>query len=185
VPLELNLDNIPASLHEQPQWVCWKYIRRDGKETKCPVRSDSGGMADASDPGTWSTLEAALAAFRSSDDLAGIGFVFSADDNFCGVDLDDCLDPATQQPKPWAQRIMTELDSYTEVSPSGHGVKVFLRAAKPGRRCRRAWHDGEVEMYDRGRFFTVTGAAYNGSPTDVNARQDALNALYREIFGDG
>ena len=185
MPVELNVDNIPASLGERAQWVCWKYIRRDGKETKCPIRSDTGGKADASDPGTWSTLEAALASFRSSKDLAGVGFVFSPEDQFCGIDLDDCLDRATREAKPWAQRIVAELDSYTEISPSGHGVKIFLRAAKPGRRCRRAWHDGEVEMYDRGRFFTVTGAAYNGSPTDVNARQDALNALYREIFADG
>ena len=191
MPIDLNIDkiknikNIPDSLRQHPQWVCWKYIRRNGRDTKCPIRPDTAGMADASDPATWSTLELALDTLRSSQDLAGVGFVFSANDEFCGVDLDDCIDIATGQVKPWGQKIISQLDSYAEISPSGSGVKVFIRGSKPGKRCRKSYHDGEVEMYDQGRFFTVTGAMYNGSPVDVNTRQDALAAVYREIFGDG
>ena len=185
VDLIKNIQNIPASLRRLPQWVCWKYIQRNGRDTKCPIRSDTGAMADATDPSTWSTWDEALKKFQSSNDLAGVGFVFSPDDNFCGVDLDDCLDPATGQAKPWARQLMDQLDSYAEISPSGKGIKIFIRGSKPGKRCRKPYHDGEVEIYDQGRFFTVTGVPYNGSPADVKARQDALNAAYREIFGEG
>ena len=31
------VDNIPDSLRATPQWVCWRYITRDGKRTKAPV----------------------------------------------------------------------------------------------------------------------------------------------------
>ncbi len=185
VDIVKNIQNIPASLRRLPQWVCWKYIQRNGRDTKCPIRSDTGAMADATDPATWSTWEAALEKFQSSPDLAGVGFVFSPDDNFCGVDLDDCLDPATGQAKPWAKQLMEQMGSYAEVSPSGNGIKIFIRGSKPGKRCRKPYHDGEVEIYDQGRFFTVTGMPYNGSPLDVHASQDALNAAYRDIFGEG
>jgi hypothetical protein len=110
--------------------------------------------------------------------------VFAAADPFCGVDLDDCVDPATGQLKPWGQEIVTRLASYTEVSPSGNGVKVFLRAKKPGPRCRKPYADGEVEIYDVNRFFTVTGRRLPESPTDVEDCQIELEAVYRQVFGE-
>jgi hypothetical protein len=100
------------------------------------------------------------------------------------VDLDNCIDPATGELKPWGRQAVTALDSYAEVSPSGTGVKVFLRAKKPGPRCRKAWHDGEVEMYDSGRFFTVTGQRLPDVSGDVETRQDELAAVYHDVFGE-
>lgn len=184
----LDLDRVvqetPACLRRLPQWVCWKYVQRDGKWTKYPVAPATGGMADSTDRSTWGTFDEAITACRQSGDLAGVGFVFSADDPFCGVDLDDSLDPDTGLPKPWAQEIIGRLASYTEVSPSGEGVKVFLRASKPGTRCRKAYHDGEVEMYDQGRFFTVTGRRLPESPANVDERQAPLEAVYQQVFGE-
>ena len=178
-----NLDTevIPAALRELPQWVCWKTIVRDDKPTKCPL-SPSGGMADSTNPATWGTFDAALAALRQSQDLDGVGFVFVAGGGLCGVDLDDSIDAATGQLKPWARRIVDQLNSYTEVSPSGTGVKVFLRAAKPGTRCRKAYEGGEIEMYDAGRFFTVTTRRLDDVSGDVEQRQAELDALYAEMF---
>jgi primase-polymerase (primpol)-like protein len=89
--------------------------------------------------------------------VAGIGFVFSPDDPYCGVDLDRCLDPASGVIVPWAISIIRSLNSYCEISPSGKGVKLFIRASKPGDRCKTAYEDGDVEIYDHARFFTTTG----------------------------
>jgi primase-polymerase (primpol)-like protein len=58
--------------------------------------------------------------------------VFTPGDDYCGVDLDGCLDPDTGDMEGWAREIIEELDSYTEVSPSGTGVHVLIRAALPG-----------------------------------------------------
>jgi putative DNA primase/helicase len=178
------VDNIPDSLRATPQWVCWRYITRDGKRTKAPVNPNDGGFADSTSRTTWGTFEQALEASRKDRPLAGIGFVFTADDPYCGVDLDDSVDESTGQLKPWAQQIVDRLDSYTEISPSGSGLKVFIKASKPGSRCRKAYEDGEVEIYDRDRFFTVTGNRLATIPSEINLRQESLEAVYSHVFGN-
>src|SRR5207244_12523629 len=57
------------------------------------------------------------------DGFAGVGFVFSSDDPYTGVDLDKCRNPETGQIEEWAQGIIEQLDSYTESSQSGTGVR--------------------------------------------------------------
>ena len=175
---------IPACLRDRPQWVAWRYIERDGKQTKAPVNALTGGLADSTDPSTWTTFSQAWDACQQRPGLAGVGFVFTPDDPYCGIDLDDCIDPETGQIKTWAAEFIVQLASYTEISPSGTGVKVFLKANKPGSRCRKAYEDGEVEIYDRDRFFTVTGQRLASAPSDVELRQKALDAVYRAVFGD-
>ncbi len=182
-PRDVVVEHVPQCLRDLAQWVGWKYVERDGKQTKCPVNAKGGGLADSTDPATWATFDEALAAYRS-DSLAGVGFVFTRGGGFSGVDLDSCLDPETGAPKPWAEEIIRRLNSYTEVSPSGRGVKVFLRASKPGSRCRKAYEDGEVEVYDAGRFFTVTGRRLGGTSAEVEERQTELQEVYAEVFGD-
>ena len=182
--LQLIHVNAPAGARDSPQWVAWKYIERDGKPTKSPINPHTGEFAKSTDASTWGTFDEALAACTRDASLSGAGFVFTADDPYCGVDLDDCRDPDSGQLKDWAREIVEQLASYTEVSPSGTGVKVFVKAAKPGRRCRKAYHDGEVEIYDRDRFFTVTGQRLEQSPAEIQPRQEPLNSLYRTVFGD-
>jgi len=173
---------VPACLRERAQWVCWEYVERDGKWTKCPISPTKGGKASSTDPATWGTFDQAIAACQAAG-LEGVGFVFSADDPFAGVDLDKCIDQTTGLPKPWARTILDRLDGYSEISPSGAGVKIFVRASKPGPRCKTGYEDGAIEMYDRDRFFTTTGQSLHNPPKDVAERQVAVDALYTQIFG--
>ena len=122
--LDVTAANAPTCLRKRRQWVAWKYVERDGKPTKCPVNPGTGALADSTDAATWGTFEQAVAACRQDAGLAGVGFVFSADDPFSGVDLDDCLEADTGQLKPWARQIVDRLASYAEISPSGTGVKI-------------------------------------------------------------
>lgn len=174
--------NVPACLSERAQWVCWIYIVRDGKKTKCPISPTNGGNASSTDPATWSTFEQALAACRACAELEGVGFVFSADDPFAGVDLDNCIDLMTGRAKPWAQVFLGQLDSYSEVSPSGTGVKMFVRASKPGPRCKTTCEDGAVEIYGDGRFYTFTGHSLHTPAKDVEERQGPVDAIYAQLF---
>ena len=84
----LNVEAVPPALKEHPRWVCWKYVEREGKPTKCPVDPKTGGLADSTDLATWATFDVALAACQTGS-LAGVGFVFAPDGGFCGVDLDE------------------------------------------------------------------------------------------------
>jgi hypothetical protein len=162
-PNVVNLYGIPLELRERPQWVCWKYELRDGKWTKIPIDPKTGRNAKANVRKTWGTFEQAAHYYRSHpDEIAGVGYEFHADDPFCGVDLDDALDPFTGALKPWAAQIVADFDTYTEISPSRTGVKLYLRGKKPGAKCRAKYADGEIEVYDQGRFFAVTGERWEG-----------------------
>lgn len=175
--------NVPACLLERSQCVCWKYVEREGRKTKVPINPRTGDLAKSTDRSTWSSFEDAVAAARRFAAVEGVGFVFDEADPFCGVDLDDCRDPRTGELKPWGLRLVRTLNSYSEVSPSGCGIKVFVRARKPGTACKRPFEDGAVEMYDHARFFTVTGQRVEDVSADVEERQAEIDQVYAEVFG--
>ncbi len=177
---------IPAELRDQAQWVSWRWAKRDGKPTKVPVNPRTGGNADPTDPGTWGTFEQAVTR-ATTDRLDGAGFVFTEDDPYGGADLDDCRDPETGEIHPEALTEVARLGSYTEVSPSKTGLKVFLKGKKPGARCKNkdAPWGGAIELYDKDKFFTVTGEHLTGTPLNVRDRHEAYERAYERFFGPG
>ncbi|SEP23156.1 hypothetical protein SAMN04487948_12428 [Halogranum amylolyticum] len=170
---------IPTTLRDRDQWVCWRTEERDGKATKIPVTPGTGVFASATDPETWDSFEAARD-YVEAGKAAGVGFVFTDDDLFVGVDLDDCRDPETGDVDDTARDIIERLDSYTEISPSGTGYHVLITGDLPEGRNRR----GSVELYDSARFFTVTGNHVDVTPGWIARRQGALVAIHREYVQD-
>jgi len=178
-------ENVPACLRERPQWVVWRYEKRHGRETKVPYCPKSGRRASSADPSTWTSFTDAVAAYARGG-YDGIGYVFLTDDPFCGIDLDDCVDEEGHT-APWAQEILGPFRTYTEISPSGCGIKVFLRGRKPdfaACEVRGFGPDGKggIEVYDRARYFTLTGRALSGAPSEVADCQAELDALCRRIW---
>jgi hypothetical protein len=175
--------NIPEELRALPQWVVWRREDRDGKSTKVPYQV-GGRHASTTDPATWTTFDRVVSAATAGAGFDGIGFVFSPEDPFAGLDFDHCL--SAGEVAPWfADRAAGLAPTYAEVSPSGQGVKVWVRAVLPGPGTRRNGFGGDragaVEIYDRGRFFTVTGDLWDDAECTVLDRQEAVTALYREI----
>ena len=124
-----NEQHVPAALRERPNWVNWQYETRDRKKTKVPINPHTGRHAKTNDPTTWSHYETALEAVAKYG-LEGVGYVFSADDPFTGIDIDDCRDPETNVIATWAQEIIDAVPTYWEVSPSGTGVKGWVRGTR-------------------------------------------------------
>lgn len=177
----MDSTQIPAVLKREAQWVCWRVEARDGEATKVPVDPATGGYASVTEPATWSEYAEAVAYYRAGDDADGVGFVFTAEDPYTGVDLDTCREPETGRVADWAQDVLRRLESYTEVSPSGTGFHVIVEGAVPTGEYRR----GDLEMYDRDRYFTVTGERVPGAPATVEERAAALRVVHREyIAGD-
>lgn len=182
VALEVQAEGIPAELRNRWQWVCWKYARKDGRWTKVPITS-KGRSADSTDSLTWSSCDAALAYYKRHRDVVdGIGYVFTKDDPYSGVDLDDCRNAETGEITDWGQKLIALLDSYTEVSPSRTGGKCFVKASKlPRWKCSKKYKDGKVEIYDKERFFCVTGVCLAG--VTIEERQEQLEQVYAEVWG--
>ena len=172
------LDRIPQALKDLKQWVVWRAIKRDGTFTKVPFQAlHLGSPAKANDPNTWSHFDDAVQAIQQNPDL-GLGFEFSPGDPFTGVDLDKCRNPQTGTLDTWAEQVVQDLNSYTEVSPSGTGVHILVQGTLPGERRRTA----KIEMYQSHRFFCMTGDHVTGTPTSIELRQSQLETLHSHTF---
>ncbi|HEX4772236.1 MAG TPA: hypothetical protein VH351_15475 [Bryobacteraceae bacterium] len=167
---------IPRELFAYKQWVLWRTAEVDGHRTKVPISPWSGKPAACNKPQTWGTYRHvcySLHRFRCD----GVGFVFTGDDPFCGIDIDHCR-AADGIIAPGAQALIERIGSYAELSPSGTGVHILLQGALAGRGRR----SGSVEVYDSSRYFTMTGRHVAGTPTQIQERQQALEQLTRELF---
>jgi len=164
-----------------PRWVCWRYEWVGGRWTKVPYRP-SGQKASTTDPRTWSPYRAALDA-AAHGDYDGVGYVVyrGADaepDDVVAVDIDHCV-AADGTLAAAADALVEELGSYAEVTPSGEGLRVFVRGNLPVPGAKAA----DVELYQHGRYVTVTGEHLSWSPSEIRAAQEALDDLFRQRFG--
>lgn len=190
VPYTLTpkFENIPAELRALKQWVTWAHTWKDAEKkfAKVPYSPTTNTPASSTDPATWGTFDEAVAAYTVSraqdpdDALDGIGFVFTGTP-YMGVDLDHVLADGVLAPE--ATRIVSELGTYTEISPSGTGVKSFIRAKKPGNGWSKITGLG-LEMYDEGRYFTLTGHVLDGVPGEPQERQAQVDALYYRVLAE-
>jgi len=164
-----DYEKVPESLKEAPHWMCWK--NEEGR--KVPKLASTRGVfyGSSTDTSRHRTFEEAIAALRTGN-FDGPARAIMEDEEYVGVDLDHCIEDG--EILPWAQEIINDLDTYTEISPSGTGVKMWLRA-KDLKRSYEKKAEKEIEIYPHGRFFTVTGQSINGR--HVNDRQAELDAL--------
>ncbi len=164
---------LPADLTGLDRWIAHR--------SKVPVNCHSGRAGDVTDPSTWVSYEEAQA-FTAAHPETGLGFVISGVDDIVGIDIDHCLDEgkavATQ-----VQAILNRVNSYSEISPSGSGLHIYVRGQWPeGARNKIKLDDGiAIEVYDRNRYFTVTGNRF-GESTEVTGDQHLLDYLYEEFF---
>jgi KaiC/GvpD/RAD55 family RecA-like ATPase len=183
VLLQPNFDRVPGELQECAQWVVWKAIemtKRDGtvKTTKVPHNPKTGRKASTSKREHWGAFDEVYDAYLMGG-YTGIGFVFTADDPFVGVDLDNCYDDAGNL-RDDAREAIDELQSYTEKSPSGKGLHIICKGDFPGGgHCDNK--EGR-EMYQEGRFFTITADVVEGYGT-VNEAGAAIKKLHGNWFG--
>lgn len=168
---------IPKELKEKRQWIAWKYETKDGRKTKVPYNVITKKRASSTDPRSWTDFVwADLAVRRGFFD--GLGFVFTEEDPFCGIDIDHCRDPETGKLREDAEKVLKDAGSYAEISPSGTGIHIIgtdpLRAKDAGRK-----KDG-YEVYHNKRFFTVTGMEEGHYPLkDIS---DAVTALFGTVL---
>jgi primase-polymerase (primpol)-like protein len=171
----------PDDLRERDQWVLWRYEERNGRETKVPYQVGRR-RASSTDRSTWASFESVTNELQGAPNwYSGLGFVFSHDDPFCGIDLDDCLD-AEGNAKPWSRGIVERFsDSYIEISPSGAGLKIWVRGSVPANLAGVSISDGQIEIYGHARYFAVTGRAFRGAQFQVEDHSADVAALYNHL----
>jgi putative DNA primase/helicase len=158
--LAVLIDGISLDLKVAPRWGVWRLEDPDGRDwTKVPYSALTGRKASSINATDWTTFEAAFAYLRRRPDYDGLGFCLG--DGWAGVDFDGCRNPETGEIAANVREWIGRFDSYTEVSPSGTGVKIFIRGRLPdgaaGNAKSGALGIKKVEVYDHARYFTVTG----------------------------
>lgn len=175
-------DGLPQELKDTGRWCVWKYEQRVGRDkpTKCPYNPQTGGGAMSNNPSTFSTFqEAANALEQARYDGLGVG-VF---DGLCAVDIDHCI-AEDGTPSPLAVDIVSTMESYTETSPSGQGIRILFKAAgftyDKSRYYTMNAKQG-LEIYVSGatnKFLTVTGNSEPwAGPFPICERAEALQTI--------
>ncbi|PGZ56825.1 DNA primase [Bacillus cereus] len=173
-----NFNNIPIELKNCPQWVLWKAEVRNGKSTKVPFRIN-GSMAQSNNRNTWSTFKEVVEVYQRGG-YNGIGFMFSKDDPFVGIDIDHCV----QEGKftDLAKDIMTLVPSYTEYSPSGEGIHIIAKGKLPLRGPGTGKKNPAIglEIYRHGRYFSFTGNSINNHPVEESTEK--LKVIFQKYI---
>jgi primase-polymerase (primpol)-like protein len=175
--MAINVDGIAEELKKLNQWVCWNKEIRDGKETKIPYIALMQIGASVTNPQHYKPFNIALDSYNKKLH-EGIGFVFTKDDPCCFIDLDHCIDE-NGIIEPDSQRIIDILNSYTEISQSGLGIHIIVKACLPEGAGNRK---GNFEIYTQGRYCAMTGNVLKGYPVTIEERQEQVNQICSEIF---
>src|SRR4051812_40487904 len=115
-----NYLNIPEELRLIHSWCLWRYEDTGGKKpTKVPYQPN-GELMSVTNPQTWHSFFDCIAV---ADSYSGIGFIFSDNDPYTFIDLDDPTgDPLALERQ---LNIFRQFDSYSEASPSGKGLHII------------------------------------------------------------
>ena len=162
-----------------------KSQKRETKYAKRPIDPRTGQKIDATNRENYLDFEKPRAGAQKHD---GIGLALCEDRPELMIDLDHCME-ANGDVCQWAKDIVYRFNTYTEISPSGGGLKLLMRAKlpKPNRNSARKlpWPYGEsarIEIYDQKRYTTITGHLFDERLRKIKEGQKELDRLYAELF---
>lgn len=187
LPYPTSSAGLPPELARLPNWVTWRWVYDPGKTkpwTKPLLNPRTGGLASSTDPSTWATFTQAVERARR-DRLDGVGIVLTPDMEIIGLDLDGCRDPATEVLAEWAADVVRRFPTLWQISPSGTGLRGFLKGRLPDALLsgdRQGRRSGPIEVYQGGRYLTVTDVRHPDSAAGITACPDALVAWLAEVF---
>ena len=176
--------SIPKELQSLRQWGLYKKIWQPerNKYTKIPYNAIDGQLGKSNDTSTWTDYESAVAGL-SEFNLDGLAFYFG--NGYMGIDIDHIPEDIQRyadgdRADNIVERVVQDTQSYVETSLSGEGIHAIFKGKVPGNRSRK----GNVEMYDKGRFFAMTGKSL-GKYADVIGAPDPakIKSLYTYFFG--
>jgi hypothetical protein len=187
--LPVRPDNIPRELKALNRWLVWGYRWNAGKgKWDKPPCNLKGRTIDGTSPKNWFTFEAALAGAAALTSgpfhLDGVGLAMADDDiedALVAVDIDHCRNPETSEIDQQAAEVVSRFDTYTELSPSATGLRLFCRGRLSLPAGKHGTRVGPIEVYRKGHYLTVTGQHLEGTPEMVEKRDDALRWLLERL----
>jgi primase-polymerase (primpol)-like protein len=170
------LDKIPDEMKVFDQWVFWKGIlldKHDGKPIKVPY--NTWGAAKSNKPITW--MNFSYMASYAKRKMHGIAFMLCEKDSFSMIDIDRCVENGVLNE--FAKKTMEFFDSYTELSPSGSGLRIIVKGkmTAPLKHPKKRDMILPIEIYSDRRQTSMTGHAVNDKP--IADCQEKLERIYK------
>lgn len=193
--LALIRSMVPKELLDHDRWVAWRYADRETRKavsgdelqrrlrlpkpeqklTKPFLNVNTGRYGHSNNPSDWFGFDHVCSKVHDSPrKYHGVGFVLTGSP-YVGVDLDDCFVDGEITDE--TLMIVRSLNSYTEVSPSGKGLKIITRATiDAGNKSNK---EKGIEVYTN-QYFTLTGNVYDGYKK-INHSQEAINDILKIV----
>jgi hypothetical protein len=183
-----TLPDALAPLAAYRQFVAYVIVpsaTRPGKNDKFPVDCRTGAVSDAHNPAIWTDVQTAIATAARLGPQYGVGFVFTENDPFFFIDIDNCLVPDNYvAPTSWnwstlAQQLVAAFPgAAVEVSSSGKGLHIIGSGRAPTHRKKNREYN--LEFYTEKRFIALTGdRAVGNAATDFT---HLLPSLVEQFF---
>lgn len=167
-----NFENIPEELKKNALFCLWTYSQDN---TKIPIDPHTLKYGDSSDISKFDKYDYVV---KKTTDKFGLGIgVFN---NICAIDIDKVIDENGVISEK-AMYIINKIDSYTEFSPSGKGIRILFYCDKDFKYDKEKYYikHNDLEIYVCGmtkRFLTVTGNHIKGEfKNSQNNLQDILD----------
>ena len=163
---------IPNELKELKQWIAWK--RQNN--TKIPYIVGSASKASSTNSKTWTNFAHA----ENASGYDGIGFVFTLNDDYVAIDIDNCI--VDNKISDEATKWIAEFNSYTEISQSCRGIHIICKSDKIQLaeilqdvfKVRTGVKSSKGECYISGRYFALTGMVYEEMSTIAEVGMDKI-----------
>ena len=169
-------ETIPESIKSE-FFMLWRLEQREGRQTKPPINPSSGYKGNVQDPKQWTDFANALKIHKGGRfHTNGISVVVHPDSELVGLDLDKCIKDGAFSNE--AMEVLQKVNSYSEISPSGNGVRIFLYGKLPGKGRRK----DNFECYDEGRHLTVTGNHIPDTPKAINRDQGVIDWFHQKFI---
>lgn len=181
----MTIETIPQEVRERGLWCLWRREQRGENITKVPYQTN-GDKAKSSAPETFTSFDEVVKTYTIGDKGKFDGIGLGIFNGFCAVDIDHCIeydDSGHYRLTDMAQDIIIIMDSYTEMSPSGTGIRILFMAEglKPDKE-KYYIHNKKrgLEIYISGmtnKYVTVTGqhwGQWGRKPIAERSQQIAL-----------
>lgn len=157
---------IPSFLKKQDRWLLWRHTWKpvERRWSKVPVGPTKFPASTHNAAHRWSYPQVVATYEAEKDIFSGIGFIMTGVKGLVGIDMDDCVTDGI--PEAWAQEVVDKFDTYTEISPSGKGLRLFAF----GEHAKDFLNNTQgIEVYggNSARYLTITGCHLPGTPAEI------------------
>ena len=193
---------VPDRLVNLSRWVFWypKWVldkQGNGKWTKVPVSPNShlNFTRKAEECVTLEQARKIYAIHGKRKGWAGIGLSLHGGEGLVALDFDDCLEGGKFKSDE-LKNLIFSLGSYTETSPSGNGLRVFVntrsnwlfnishqpdKETKEPHPLAKRYGCRAVEAWSEGKYATVTGLVFSPELSQVRENSAILETFIAEM----